>query len=344
MTTAYVTHPRYVEHDIPGHPERPDRIRAVWRELDSSGLSQRMKRIEAPRLIDDMILTVHTNSYLHLLNWLPTQSQAIQFDSDTYALPVTAEIARLSAGGVVAAVDAVLSGQADNALAAVRPPGHHALTYRGMGFCILGNVPIGVRYAQLVYDVKRVMIVDFDVHHGNGTQEMFYDDPDVLFISTHQSPFYPGSGLIDERGADKGLGSTINIPLRAGHGDASYKKIYQQIVWPAARRFKPELIMVSAGFDAHWKDPLASMYLSLEGYSLLTHELCRMADELCHGRIVFTLEGGYDTGVIAHGVRNIAHTLLGDDEVSDPYGKRDPSGGEPDIMPLIEQIRKLHGL
>ncbi len=344
MTTAYVTHPRYVEHDIPGHPERPDRIRAIWRELDSSGLSQRMKRIEAPRLIDDMILTVHTESYLRLLNWLPTQEQAVQFDADTYALPVSAEIARLSAGGVVAAVDAVLSGQADNALAAIRPPGHHALTYRGMGFCLLGNVAIGVRYAQLVYDVQRVMIVDFDVHHGNGTQEMFYNDPNVLFISTHQAPFYPGSGSLDECGVGNGMGSTINIPLRAGHGDASYNTIYQQIVWPAARRFKPELIMVSAGFDAHWKDPLASMYLSLEGYSLLTHELCRMADELCDGRIVFALEGGYDIGVIAHGVRNIAHVLLGDDEVSDPYGKRTPLGGEPDVTPLVEQIRKLHGL
>lgn len=344
MTTVYVTHSRYVEHDIPGHPERPDRVRAVWQQLDRGGLSQRMKRMDAISVIDDLILTVHTPAYLDLLKWLPSQSQAIQFDSDTYATPVSAEIARLAAGGVVTAVDSVMSGQAHNGLAVIRPPGHHALSYRGMGFCILGNVPIAARYAQLAFGIERVMIVDFDVHHGNGTQDMFYDDPSVLFISTHQAPFYPGTGALDERGESAGEGYTINVPLRAGHSDASYKAIYEHIVWPAARRFKPELILVSAGFDAHWKDPLASTFLSLEGYSLLTHELCRMADELCHGRIVFALEGGYDTNVIAHGVRNIALALLGEDEISDPFGKSVPPSGEPDITPLIEQIRKLHGL
>lgn len=344
MTTAYVTHPRYVEHDIPGHPERPERIQAIWRELDRAGLTARMKRVEPVLASDAQIAAVHTEAYVKLLNWLATQEQAIQFDADTYALPVSAHIARLSAGGVIAAVDAVLRGTADNALAVVRPPGHHALDHRGMGFCLLGNVPIAVRHAQHAHGLKRVLVVDFDVHHGNGTQDMFYQDDSVLVISTHQFPFYPGSGSVYETGDGGGLGYTINVPTRAGMGDKTYRAIFQRIVWPAARRFQPELIVVSAGFDAHWKDPLAMINLSLTGYAYLTHELICMAEQLCGGRIVFALEGGYDAQVLAHGVRNIAHALLGDDDVSDPFGFHNIPSGEPDATALITQVLKIHDL
>jgi acetoin utilization deacetylase AcuC-like enzyme len=342
MTTAYITHPRAVEHDIPGHPEHAGRMRAVWQRIEAARLLGRMMQIEPQPVSDDHILAVHTPEYLAALNWIPTQDKVVQFDPDTYALPVTPEIARISAGAVVAAVDAVLSGAAENALAATRPPGHHALVQRGMGFCILGNVPIAVRHAQKQYGIKRVMIVDFDVHHGNGTQDMFYDDPDVLFISTHQYPFYPGTGAMTQIGQGKGKGTTINIPLSSGNGDANYQALYKQIVWPAARRFQPELIIVSAGFDAHWKDPLAMMRLSLTGYAYLSHELIEMARELCEGKIIFAMEGGYELEVLSCGMTNIAHALLGDDEIIDPMGLR--GGNEPDIQPLLSRLRELHQL
>ncbi|MBC8099527.1 MAG: histone deacetylase [Armatimonadetes bacterium] len=342
MTTVYVTHPRYVEHDFKGHPEHAGRIRSVWQKLESARLLGRLLVQEAQPVSDDLLRTVHTDEYVNILNWIPTQDKLVQFDADTYALPLSPEVARLSAGGVVAAVDAVLSGQADNGLVATRPPGHHALAARGMGFCLLGNVPLGVKHAQRQYGVKRVLVVDFDVHHGNGTQDMFYDDDSVLFISTHQYPFYPGTGAVSETGSGAGTGYTLNIPLVAGCGDATYALVYQEVLWRAARRFQPELIMVSAGFDAHWTDPLAMMRLSLTGYAHLTHELIKMADELCGGKIIFAMEGGYDLNALGYGMQNVAHALLGDDEITDPLGTR--GGAEPDILALIDHLKHLHNL
>jgi len=214
----------------------------------------------------------------------------------------------------------------------------------GMGFCLLGNIAIGARYAQRAHNVSRVLIVDFDVHHGNGTEAMFYDDDTVLFISTHQSPFYPGTGALKDTGVGKGEGYTINIPMSAGHGDTSYARVFEQVVWPAARRFQPEIILVSAGFDAHWTDPLAQMRLSLTGYAHLAQELMRIAQELCGGKIVFVLEGGYHLDALSHGVLNIAHTLLGDAAISDPLGAPQSKRHEPDVEPLVEQLRLIHKL
>jgi acetoin utilization deacetylase AcuC-like enzyme len=268
----------------------------------------------------------------------------MHLNADTYITPNGYTLARLAAGGVVRAVEEVLSGRAGNALAAVRPPGHHAMPTHGMGFCILGNIPIAIRYAQHEYDIRRVLVVDFDVHHGNGTEAMFYDDDSVLFISTHQYPFYPGTGAVNDIGRDKGQGFTINIPLTPGHGDNNYAALFERVVWPAAQRFQPELIILSAGFDAHWADPLAGMRLTLTGYAHLTRELIRMADQLCGGKIVFALEGGYNLTALAHGVSNVARALLGDDEVSDPIGPPRDDSLEPDIEPLIDMLRKIHGL
>lgn len=345
MTTAYVTHPRYTEHHLAGHPEHAGRIRSVWAALDSSGLSERLNKLDAPAVQDDWILSVHTPKYLELLYWIEQHPPhgVHHLDPDTYAGTTAFEVARLAAGGVVQAVDEVLSGRAVNALAAVRPPGHHAMPDHAMGFCILGNVPIAARYAQKQYGLERILIVDFDVHHGNGTEAMLYDDPTTLFISSHQYPFYPGTGALTDSGAGQGRGFTLNIPLAAGHGDASYAALYEQVVWPAARRFQPQLILVSAGFDAHWLDPIAGMRLSLTGYAHLTRELIRMAQELCGGKIVFAMEGGYNLDALSHGMVNIAHALLGDTVISDPLGPpRDRR--EPDIQPVIGQIKQIHGL
>jgi len=344
MTTIYTTHPRYVEHTLSGHPEHSGRIQSVWETLNTSGLAARMTQIEATMAADEQILYVHTKEYLDLLNIIAIGHGLVMIGAgmDTYALPVSPEIARLAAGGVIQAVDEVLRGNAHNGLAAVRPPGHHAIPQRGMGFCLLGNIAMAARHAQYIHGVERILIVDFDVHHGNGTQDMFYDDDGVLFISTHQSPFYPGTGRINETGIGKGEGYTINVPLPAGQGDQNYALIFEQIIWPAAKRYKPQLILVSAGFDAHWTDPLASMRLSLTGYAHLTHELMQMADELCDGKIVFVMEGGYDLDALGHGMANVARALLRDDEISDPIGGR--GGKEPDITPLIAKIQALHNL
>lgn len=344
MTTLYVTHERYRDHKMASysHPEHPGRIEAVWQVLEKAGLTERMQTMKATPVSDQQILRVHTQEHLNALNMVAGQERMLMFDQDTYALPESPDIARLSAGGIVNAVDAVLSAQVDNALAAVRPPGHHATPSRAMGFCILSNVAIAVRQAQVVHGIKRVMVVDYDVHHGNGTQDVFYEDENVLFVSTHQYPFYPGTGAIKDIGIGAGKGATLNIPLRAGHGDSSYKDIYEKVLWPVARRFKPELIIVSAGFDAHHVDPIAMMALSHHGYAYLTRELKAMAKELCGGKIVFAMEGGYDVMALAHGMRNIAHVLLEEDEISDIYGKAGEI--EPDVAPMIAQLQMLHSL
>lgn len=344
MTTLYVTHDSYEAHKMQNmqHPEHPGRIKAVWKVLKESGLTERMQTILPEAVSDEQILRVHTKKHVLIMNMVSRQDSIMMLDQDTYALPETPHIARLSAGAVVSAVDAVMTGQVDNALAAVRPPGHHATPSRAMGFCILSNIAIGARQAQAIHGAKKVMIVDYDVHHGNGTQDVFYEDDSVLFVSTHQYPYYPGTGAINDIGQGAGKGSTLNVPLNAGHGDNSYKSIYEKVLRPAAKRFQPDIILVSAGFDAHHVDPLAMMRLTHPGYAYLTRELTQLADELCEGKIVFVMEGGYDVLALAHGMRNIAHVLLSEDEISDYYGEA--NGHDPDIEPLIEQILEIHDL
>lgn len=344
MTTIYVTHPRYPEHDLPGHPEHAGRIRAVWRCLEEAGLTARMRSVEPELAPFDLIQTVHTPGYLELLNRTAGQSRIVRLDADTYTTPTSYEVARLSAGGVIRAVSSVLRGEAANGIAAVRPPGHHAMPDRAMGFCLLGNIAIAARYAQRTHNVKRILIVDYDVHHGNGTEAMFYDDNTVLFVSTHQTPLYPGTGALTDIGVGDGVGYNVNIPLAAGNGDASYAAVFERVIWPLAERFQPELILVSAGFDAHWTDPLAGMQLTLKGYAHISRELVMMAQQLCGGKIVFVMEGGYDLDALSLGWRNIAHALLGDDDIIDPLGAPPSGRSEPDIAPLIERLERIHKL
>ncbi|NDJ34620.1 MAG: histone deacetylase [Chloroflexi bacterium] len=341
-TTAYVTHSDYVRHTLPGHPEHAGRIEAVWRVMDASPVRSSLHDIEAPAASMEAIRRCHTATHVDLLRKAVAMGGAMT-DPDTYVLDISLDVALLAAGGVIAAVDAVLTGQADNALAAVRPPGHHATGFNPMGFCLFSNVAIAARHAQAVYPaVERVLIVDYDVHHGNGTQDIFYDDPTVLFASSHQYPFYPGSGAASETGGGPGKGFTLNMPVRAGTGSKGLADLYEAVLWPAARRFKPDLILVSAGFDAHWVDPLAMLQLDLPGYAHLTRELIAMAGELCAGRIIFALEGGYDLEALPHGVLNVAYALQGLDTVSDPVGPIDYP--EQQVDGLIANLRKLHSL
>jgi acetoin utilization deacetylase AcuC-like enzyme len=343
MTTIYATHPRYAEHDLRGHPENAKRIRAVWRGLEESGLSARMQQLQAQTVDNESVLSVHTDDYLELLRNVSTTSRTTLLDADTYIGPDGLTIALLSAGGVVGAVDRVLSGAAENALAAVRPPGHHAMPDHAMGFCLLGNVAIAARIAQSHYGIARIVIVDYDVHHGNGTEAMFYDDPSVLYISTHQYPHYPGTGAATDIGTGRGEGYTVNVPLPAGSGDANYATVFDRIIWGVVERFDPQLVLVSVGFDAYWADPLAGMRLTLNGYSHLAEEVIRMAQRFCGGKVVFALEGGYDLDALRYGVSNIARLLLGDSPI-DPLGEVPGPRPEPDIGALVTQLQKLHRL
>ena len=343
MPTAYLTDDSFVKHDFPQHPEHAGRIKAVWQALDAAGLTDQLLRLPPSPAADEQILAVHSAEHLQDLVAAAQGNRMVRLDPDTYALPVSTEVARLAAGAVIGAVDAVLSADAGNALAIVRPPGHHATASRQMGFCLLNNIAIAARHAQSGYGIERVLILDYDVHHGNGTNDIFYADPSVLFISTHQYPFYPGSGALADIGADDGRGATINIPLSAGQGDNAFRSLFAEIVLPAIERFQPELMLISAGFDAHWVDPLASMRLTLEGYDYLARECIELAERLCDGRIIFVMEGGYDLTALAQGWCNIARALLGQDEVSDPYGApRGPSSS--DIQPLIDGLRRIHRL
>lgn len=344
MTSAYLTHPSFTEHDFPRHPEHGGRIQAVWSALEAAGLAAQLRELAPAPATEEQILAVHTTEHLRRLVEISQMNRMVMIDQDTYALPCSLDVSRLAAGAMIGAVDAVCAGGADNAMAIVRPPGHHATAKRQMGFCLLNNVAIGARHALTKHHLNRVMILDYDVHHGNGTQDIFYGDPAVMFMSIHQSPYYPGSGSLGEVGEAGGGGATLNIPVAAGHGDRSYRLMFEEVVIPATKRFKPDLMLISAGFDAHWADPLAGMRLSLAGYDWLARACLELAARVCGGKIVFLMEGGYDLQALSQGWCNIARALLGIEELSDPYGAAEEGASAGDIQKLINRVRAIHGI
>ena len=297
MPLTLISSKRFVDHVTPvGHPERPERAEvfdAVAKSFEEDG-----GRVLEPRLAtDDDLARVHTRE--HIATIVATRGRAAMLDPDTFTSPDSEEIARLAAGAVVTGVDEVLDGPPQSrALVMVRPPGHHAEADRAMGFCFYNNIAIGAAYARS-RGCARVAIVDYDVHHGNGTQWSFYEDPTVLFVSSHQYPFYPGTGAASEQGRGAGMGFTLNIPLAAGTQDAEIERRYADQVVPALRSFKPDLLMISAGFDAHELDPLGQLRLTTESFGRLTKMLLDEADALCGGRTVIVTEGGYDLTAIA---------------------------------------------
>jgi len=292
--TGLVLAEAYRHHDPGlGHPESPARITAVCDGLERSGLLDRCVRLRPRPASEEELLRCHSLAYIHTVIRDVADGKPCLSTGDTGLGAHSEEVARLAAGGVIVAVEAVLTGVVRNAFAVVRPPGHHAEASRGMGFCIYNNVAVAARHAQVVHGLERVLIVDWDVHHGNGTQAMFLEDPSVLYFSTHQSPLYPGTGPADERGEGAGEGTTINCPLPAGsNGDALIKAVRERLV-PAAERFRPQLVLVSAGFDARRGDPLADFQLSDSDFARLTQEVMVLADRHCQGRLVSSLEGGY---------------------------------------------------
>ncbi|MGH7205832.1 MAG: histone deacetylase family protein [Nitrospiraceae bacterium] len=309
--TGFVYHPDYLKHDMgAGHPESPDRLKAIVSRLEAGGVLDRLVRIEPAIVTDEWITQVHEASYLTRLKSQAPVNGRVSLDPDTSMSAGSLSAAYLAAGGALAAADAIMAGTVVHAFCAVRPPGHHAESDRAMGFCLFNNVAIAARYLQRRHGAARVLIVDWDVHHGNGTQHIFDDDPSVLFFSTHQYPHYPGTGRATERGKGKGEGLTINVPMSAGQGDEDYREVFERVLVPAADSYKPDFVLISAGFDAHRDDPLAGMGLTEEGYAALTGIVAGIARRHSKGRILSCLEGGYNLNALAASVERHVVALL----------------------------------
>lgn len=338
---GYVYDPLYLEHELPGHPERPERLRAIMSHLEESGVLAQLLPVQPRDASWEELRFVHTESLIEEVAATAGVDRH-RFDADTYGSARSYDAALRAAGGALAATEAVLRSELDSAFCFVRPPGHHATPDRAMGFCLFNNIAVAVAYA-LESGLERVAIVDIDVHHGNGTQDIFYDDPRVLYFSTHQFPHYPGTGHWTETGCGDGDGTTINVPLPRGCGDDAYLRCYREICTSAMRRFLPELIFVSAGFDAHFADPLAQMLLSTRGYYEIATLIRQLADEVCEGHVVYALEGGYDLTAIAWSARACLDTLLGNPFAEDPLGPA-PAVPGPNIEPLLAEVKQSHGL
>ncbi|WP_282152188.1 histone deacetylase family protein [Ruegeria atlantica] len=304
MTTALLTHADCLDHVTPqGHPERVARLEHILHALEGLDL----KRVTAPMAADDDLLRVHPESHVRNIREARPSDGFKQIDGDTFMSPGSVDAAYRAAGAVVRAVDMVLGGEASNAFCAIRPPGHHAETETAMGFCLFGNAALAAKHALDHHGLKRVAVVDFDVHHGNGTQDLLWDESRALVITSQQMPLWPGSGRPDETGAYE---TVLNIPLAPGTGGAEMRTAYETQALPRLRAFKPELIIISAGFDAHQDDPLANLNWSTGDFAWVTAELCKIADELCEGRIVSTLEGGYDLNALAEATRAHVEELM----------------------------------
>ncbi|GAB3781757.1 histone deacetylase family protein [Dyella agri] len=300
------THSACLQHDNgPGHPESPARLAAVLRALDHDRYAA-LDRVEAPRASREQLLRAHTAAHVERMLAAVPAGEIQRLDEDTVLSPGSAEAALRAAGAVTAAVDAVLGGQCQRAFCAVRPPGHHATHGQAMGFCLFNNVAVAAAHALAAHGLKRVAIADFDVHHGNGTQDIFWREPRVLFASSHQMPLYPGSGGPDE----SGVGNILNRPLSAGDGPYLFRELWEGDLLPRLRAFRPQLLLVSAGFDAHQNDPLADLCLGSEDYAWITAKLVEVADQHADGRLVSTLEGGYDLAALAASAAAHVEALL----------------------------------
>ena len=308
LKTAVVTDKAYLKHfGGRAHPERPRRLEALLTMTET--IHRRDLKFIAPRPATIAeVETCHWPDYVARMHET-AQVDRYDFDPDTHTCSDSYATALLAAGGVITAAEAVLDGAADNAFAIVRPPGHHALPNRAMGFCFFNNVAIAAEWLMRARGLKRVMIVDWDVHHGNGTQDIFYESSEVLYFSTHQYPHYPGTGSLQEIGYGAGLGFNVNAPMAAEWGDAEYMRVFDRFLAPIARQFKPEFILVSSGFDAHYRDPLASMKVTEDGFRMMTRRVKRLAAEVCGGKFIAALEGGYDIEGLTNSTRAVLEEL-----------------------------------
>jgi acetoin utilization deacetylase AcuC-like enzyme len=308
MTTLLVTHPAGLNHLTPsGHPERPDRLRAIDKALEAERF-QMLVREQAPMAEMELVTLCHPVDFVEEIRRANPSEGMVRLDADTSMSPGTFEAVLRAVGGAAMAADEVMAGRVQNAFCAMRPPGHHAETARPMGFCFFNTAAITARHVQQKYGVERVAVVDFDVHHGNGTQEIFWSDPTVLYCSTHQMPLYPGTGATTERGEHDTI---INAPLRAGDGGEKFREAFETVILPRLSGFTPDFIVISAGFDAHMRDPLANLNLLEPDYVWVTQKIMKVADASANGRIVSVLEGGYDLQGLARSAAAHVGALMG---------------------------------
>jgi acetoin utilization deacetylase AcuC-like enzyme len=337
LKTAVVTARDYTKHFAGRiHPERPERIQVInemAHALRRAGLQHLAPRAATP----EEIAMCHDPEYIDFMRRTATVDR-FDFDADTHTSRDSYQTAMLAAGGVLTAVEAVMDNAADNGFALVRPPGHHALPDRAMGFCFFNNVAIAANWLLKSRGLNRVMIIDWDVHHGNGTQEMFYGSGQVLYASIHQYPHYPGTGALQELGAGEGQGYNLNVPMPADFGDDEYLRVFDDLILPVGRKFKPEFILISSGFDCHWRDPLAQMRVTEDGFAAMTRRVKQLAAECCDNRMVATLEGGYDLEALANSTRAVIEEMgrFPDEPV---HRAREGAG----VMPIIERAARSVG-
>jgi len=339
--TAVVRDERFLEHAVEKEcPEKPDRLRAVYDHIDDSGMSANLVVLPPRMASRDLLNRVHAPSYVERI-FASASTDFTPLSLDTGASRHSCRAARLAAGGTVAAVEAVQAGRAASAFVLARPPGHHAEKSRAMGYCLFNNVAIGARFARDELGLDRVLIVDWDVHHGNGTQHLFEADPTVLFFSVHQQPLFPGSGHYTEIGIRAGEGYTCNVPLPRGYGTVEYAGILRQLLSPLAFEFQPDLVLVSAGFDIHRADPLGGMRVSGSGFAALTRILLDLAAECCGGKVVFCLEGGYDRTALARGVVAVLGEMTGLTATPVPDGGKE-KGAARRLAYAVKRCRQVH--
>ena len=339
--TGIVKHPIYLEHKTEiFHPENPARLQAIYSMLEEQDFGGSLIPVEPRYAKLEELLLVHDPYYVdRVLD--SAEKPRVRFDPDTVTSPKTYQAAWMAAGGVMEAIRAVLAGEVGSAFAFIRPPGHHALADRAMGFCIFNNLAIGARYALKTHGLERILILDWDLHHGNGIQNIFYDDPQVLYFSLHRHPFFPWTGGPEEVGEGKGEGYTINVPLDLGCSDADYSNILRSLLHPIARRFRPEVVLVSAGFDTHKDDPLRSMAVTEAGFARMTGLLMEITGEICGGRLVFALEGGYNTDALKDSVAMVLWELAGSSKIDKDEMRRVEDAQFQNIAKTIDQVKKI---
>jgi acetoin utilization deacetylase AcuC-like enzyme len=340
--TGFVYDPIFLEHETGTHPENGNRMLATMALLEECGLLAKLTRIPPRDASPAELALVHDPAYVAAVDRAARDGGG-WVDPDTLITPRSYDVAARVVGGTLAALDAVMAGDVTSAFCLVRPPGHHATPDQAMGFCLFNHVAVAAEYARTAHGVERVAIVDFDVHHGNGTQDAFYDDPNVLYVSTHEYPFYPGTGALRELGAGAGIGYNINIPMPHGCGDEPYRRAYDEVVLPALRRFEPGLLLVSAGYDAHFADDIAGEQLSVDGYGAIAAMLKDAAEELCGGRLLLALEGGYHLVALPWSIRRTIEILRGDPPTRDPIGTA-VTDTPPGFDAMLAEVKALHAL
>jgi len=343
MKVGLIYDPIYLKHDTGAHVENSSRLVDTIGLLRKSNIMEKLIALPVKAASIEELALAHSRNHISRVQSTATGC-GCWLDGDTYASPASYEVALHAVGGTLRGLDAVMAGDVSHAFAVVRPPGHHATTGEAMGFCLFNNIAIAAKYAQNNYKLERILLVDFDVHHGNGTEEIFYSDPGVLYFSTHQYPWYPGTGAIYDDGSGEGKGFTANVPLPAYCGDKEYLRVYKEILVPLAKRFQPQLILVSAGYDCHWADQLSLMQVTVAGFAGIVGIIKQLADELCQGKLLLSLEGGYHLEALSHSIKATFEKLLGIPLSADPLGRPEGTYISHNIDPVIEQVKARHKL